>query len=837
MTMQGFPLSSSPRTQALQSQDQGAQVQELFNDGFTQRAYETFGKMFPDLVNEIVTLKILETDPDEGTGIGVFILDHNQEVFYVPAVFSNNEVKPLDVFYSKRLDRYLPLNPEWLNEATKGAIGELGHPVQPPKTLTTDVDIRNLVVPPTTGRYSYASAKDEPAFTQMLEQAPDAVKQGVLMFFAKNASLFQKSVEVFGRERLGRALRLTAKTAGVTENTAMREEKQRHEKFKSPTKGNVLVADKNTKSTKLKEMFGDEAGHAYSIIRVKGFYAKDYRKETGAVIETPDRSIQMEEPGHSGLYRVYLSNGSAEIALVLCNPIPVHDTWGPHKFDKKNHTNEGRGSYGKHHKKSWLVVFKDGRYCETHHLMAEPVLSTHAECEKFIGNGSTPRSADKGFLLSTTGLAFRATSCEYVDRVSEANGRKILQMAGTKVTLDPSMRGKTILFPANQNALIVPSNYKFIKVTDRMDANEICNEPRGAFKHIEGKMKTAGALSIHVVGKADGFYVGRGGPALTKAAALKEVAETYDICLPHAEYVLKIAEERGAAKDLWAVNKAVIAKLAADDSSSKKSSGGSSGGGGAPPAQDPNAMPMDPSMMAPPGPPQPTSIELAAAEMLQQLQSQQDSLAQQMQLLQQVAARAQQIEASGAGVMAAPLAAQMIAPPPPSANSPDAGGQPPAPGMDPNGGMGQTDPNMGQIDPNTGMPMEAPPPPMARMTAEKLTPQNVAESINPQFMEDAAGLSDANAFDAAAVASLAQNDGTMELAQAYTPKMETALDALCRLLTLFNMKEDVIREQFGQESFAMTVQKLRDLVRGLGDTLLKVEQMSQHRAPDYADAR
>lgn len=854
MTMQGFPLSSSPRTQSLQMQDQGAQVEELFNDGFTQRAYDMLGKMFPDLLAGVVTLKIQESDPDEGTAKGFFILDHNQEIFYIPAVFSNNEVKPLDVFYSKRLDRYLPLTPEWLNEATKSNVAEMGHPVQAPKTLQTDVDIRNLVVPPTTGRYSYASAKDGPGFPEMLERCSDAVKLATLRAFADRPTLFKTAVEIYGRARLAKAL----KTAGRTderlklapEKSDTREQKQKHDKFRAPAGGNVLAADKATSAAKLKEMFGDDAGTAYSTIRTRGFYAKDYRKQrSGAVVQTKDREVKLEEPATSGLYRVYLADGTAEVAFVLCDVLRLDSAWDGHKFDLKNRTG-GRPhpapgyrqdtfppSRAAARQKYWVVLFKDGRYCETKALVAEPIVASHAECEQFLGKADAPKTGDYGLFLSTVGLTFRGTEAGWVDNVRDSGERKVVTLSGFKVVLDPAMRGKTVVYPANQNALYVPASYRFVRCGTRVSPDLICNDPRGGFKHVEQKMKTAGARPVEVARRDDGFYyVGRNGPGLSKAAALRELALAYDVPLGHAEQALKLAEA-GAARGLWAVDYRALAKLAADDSgsSSKSKGGGGGGGGGADPAADPNAMPMDPAMMAPPGPPQPTSIELAAAEMMQQLQAQQDSLGQQMQLLQQVAARAQQIESSGAGVMAAPLAAQMIAPPPPSAPP---GAAPPA---DPNaagaGAPPGADPMAGGVDPATGMPMEAAPPPMARMTSDRLTPETLPQAINPQYMEDAAGLADAQVFDAAGIASLAQGDDTMELAQAYMPKMEAALDSLCRLLTLFNMKEEVIKEQFGQESYAMTQQKLRDLVKGLGDTLLKVEQMGQHRAPDYADAR
>jgi hypothetical protein len=71
---------------------------------------------------------------------------------------AQNQLKPLDILYIRDLNLFLPLTKEWLDEIGKMSLGELGHGTIPPQTVQSDVDIRNLVVPPTTGRYSYASA-------------------------------------------------------------------------------------------------------------------------------------------------------------------------------------------------------------------------------------------------------------------------------------------------------------------------------------------------------------------------------------------------------------------------------------------------------------------------------------------------------------------------------------------------------------------------------------------------------------------------------------------------------------------------------------------------------
>ncbi len=147
----------SPAVNAQQQMPSSTDEQQLFEDKFSQMAYQAFSGKFPDLVAEIVTFKILDSDLETGTAIGAFILEQEGDYVYIPCIISENELKPFDMMYIKSKDIFLPLNTQWLEEVKKGTISSLGEGSKLPETVPTDVDIRNIVVPPTTGRYSYAS--------------------------------------------------------------------------------------------------------------------------------------------------------------------------------------------------------------------------------------------------------------------------------------------------------------------------------------------------------------------------------------------------------------------------------------------------------------------------------------------------------------------------------------------------------------------------------------------------------------------------------------------------------------------------------------------------------
>lgn len=156
--MQGQPTGPlSPATSQAMGVPAPEEEARLFEEKFGQMAYQVFNSQFPDLVGSIVTFKIIDSNIENNSAVGAFILDHQGQFIYVPVVLSDNQLKPLDLAYVKDEDIFVPLTTEWIDELSKGTLNTLGEGVKMPKTVATDVDIRNIVVPPTTGRYSYAS--------------------------------------------------------------------------------------------------------------------------------------------------------------------------------------------------------------------------------------------------------------------------------------------------------------------------------------------------------------------------------------------------------------------------------------------------------------------------------------------------------------------------------------------------------------------------------------------------------------------------------------------------------------------------------------------------------
>ena len=130
--------SMSPRTQQMQVQ-QGAgpnQQTALFEKGLSQMAYNVLLNKLPDLVENVVTFK----NPRHGHRRG-----HRRRRLHHQAARSGalhpsgdgrQQHQAAGADYHKALNIFLPLSKGWLDELDKISVGELGHGVKTPDTLS-----------------------------------------------------------------------------------------------------------------------------------------------------------------------------------------------------------------------------------------------------------------------------------------------------------------------------------------------------------------------------------------------------------------------------------------------------------------------------------------------------------------------------------------------------------------------------------------------------------------------------------------------------------------------------------------------------------------------------
>jgi hypothetical protein len=843
--MPEFPLSQSPRTQAFQMPQAPEDEKDLFTQGFSELAYRALQKSQPEMVNNVITFRVLDVDVDEGRGIGTFILHNEQDIVFVPCVVSDNAVKPLDLFYSRTADRFYPLTSAWMRESSKMNVNQLGGGVKAPKTMPTDVDIRNLVVPPTTGRYSYASTveddawlpfvvalrkeklaeqRESPKFLGLIAQTSDGFKLAFAQVLHRRPKLAKLFAEFYGAEKVAAVL------------SSRREKVAQEHRKEVNMKASVAVMTNATPVEQIKrELKPGEAARAFQQIRLHGFYVKDSRPSTDDVFSFAETDLRLTQPEAPGVYKVYTAKGEAETCIIVPRPVSIHrkrsdEARMPMSYYRDNrNTERGLGL-----RREYLVLFKDGRYAMMDDMIAEPIIEvSHGEVEAFLNSitKAIPGNGEYGVLISAADLTIRAIEPLFVDSVTSAGDRITFRAANHHtVVMSKSFRGNSVVRSQDSDTVMLGASYRWFKCGQQLANSDILNSPAAIMGVLERSLEKKGAQKILVKKAGRDFIVAGDGKPVTSFKAVEKLANVYNVRVKEASELITLA---GAGLPI----RAFRVKAAQGES------------------LDPNAPPQPPmpeqDPNAPPGPPPPPSgLDLATNEKLQQIQAQIAALQQMQQILTEVQQRAQMID-QGGGQMAAPAAAAgMMAGPgsmggqPPMAPAP-MGGQPgmdPSqmggqPGMDPSqmGGQPGMDPSQmgaavppggGLVPPGAPPGPQPPPPPPPIMPEGPVSPQNLEQQMNPQFLQEAAGLQDQGIFDATAIASMAKQRGLREMLQNYTPSIEKAMDNLGRMLLLLYMKEGDIKGQIGAEAYEETEQKVRDVFRGLGDAILSVNQYS-----------
>ena len=195
----------SPRTNAFMSEGGGSTPEDsVFERVFSDMAYGLLESKMPDLAAQVVTFKILESDIEEGRGVGVFIIKKPSTELYLPVILNSNSIKPPEMFYAKSIDAFLPLDKGWLAEMDKIGTGEMGGGVHMPETVSADPGLEGLVTPPySSGRVSYASASgavvNGPSLPDVLSQCPGRVKRAFAEYLTGNKGALKTAVKYHGK--------------------------------------------------------------------------------------------------------------------------------------------------------------------------------------------------------------------------------------------------------------------------------------------------------------------------------------------------------------------------------------------------------------------------------------------------------------------------------------------------------------------------------------------------------------------------------------------------------------------------------------------------------------
>lgn len=853
----------SPRMQQLQggTGQSPDQATSLFESGLSEMAYQLLTQRVPDLVPDVVTFKVLSTDVDKGYGVGAFVVSRSGQAIYVPVVMSNSAIKPLDIMYHKALNMFLPLNKGWLDELAKAGLTSLGTGVKTPETLYTDVDIRNIVVPPITGRFSYASesrdvervlssdnlvkeadARDPILLLPLLTAAPNRVKAAFQRVLARNPIILKAAAAAYGMSALSSALRPRLEKVAAKQNFG----------------GALWIADKDTTPSEFHRIFGDKAGEAYAGVRRNGYAVRDDRAGHNLAMQVQPYERWIE-PNQPGVYVLYESTGKERPALVVPDPIDVMGEGtrygrkpavpGRNPLVDPNRRGGSNKVYpvGRPDETSYVTrrgwdapryvaVFGDGDYIESDQLVGRDSvadeMSGPVHKRLFKDVDGQPRSG-KGMFVRQRGTTFQATTPMEIKSVTtgEDGVRRMKATAArgfseekTLIT-DPRSGFGAIMMPKGSSVVYVPPDFVWVPLRTCLDERSWFRSAHDLVRCVSSSLSAVGAKKVSVKDAGARQFSVDGRAGVGRVEALRRIAIDYGIKVSAVSALLDQATRDGAAR-AWVVSVKQAAeaqlgmdKLADDDSgSSSKKRKPANPAPEASPDQDMAAGAAQAAMGPPPPPPPPSPVELAAMEMDQAIQAEMQKLQDKQQMLSTLVQRSHEI--AGGAPMSASTQTQMMGAPPASTNL--ATGQPanPGPGM----------PGMG--DPS-GM-GSAPGMPGATMPVDGPNGHALDSEVNPQFLQQASALPP-DVFDVAAVAALVQSPELHSVVGQHLPNLEKAVDNLARVLLTLWMQESDLKVRVGESVFDGLEQNLCSTFKSLGDIVLRLARGVQGaKDPDHA---
>ena len=782
----------------------------LFEVGFRDMAYAALGKASPELMENVATFRILQKDVETGEALGAFILKYEDEILFVPVVLVDNNVKPLDVMYVRSLDRYYPLTEQFLRFVSNQRTNRMGRAVTPPSDLPTDVDLRNMVVPPSTGRYSFASwdhtpdpsvvianlgreLPPRPDFPSMVRALGSEQKTDMVSALERSPKIAQLLMDHYGVPRLRAAL-----TPSPIVKVAARE---------VPLKRDVVLL---TASMPLQEMQRElepnELAYAFGETRKHGFHIVDRRTKHAELEIRHNSELRLITPTTAGLYRVFMADGRTRPAAVFPR------TLSPHREDLHRYN-------GFREQPQFLVLFADREYAVLGQLIAEDLTASTEEFISFLREHSeeTPSQKGEGAFVSWNRLHFQAIAPGPVAKIARTDKSVTFEYHYCHRVLRVPRAVGNLIKPAGQDTILMGQEWRYwpVKTEPFYAERDFLLTERLIRDAIDlGQVKT-GALRLQVDRLFDRDLRINGQRIDGLPNAVYKLATDYGLSVADAASVVLHAST-GEPYQFWIKT--------AEPPADPQAQG--------PGPQDPNApgMPVAP-------PPQPSGLDLAIAERQQLLGQQMQALTQEMQSLQELSMRAQMIDAGG-GALAAPQGMTGMMGLPPAT----IGGMP---AMAPTGqqGMPQGMPQGMQQGMPQGMPQgplamsadgQPAPPPMMNTSP---TARTLPTQLNPAFLQDAALLQDPTVFDAAAVATLATPRALQAIAQSYLPTLDAAVDKLGRSLLLTYTQTQDLRAKLGDEVAQQFEVRIHDVFHGLSDVLLMFHQnIARFNAPPVENA-
>lgn len=573
----------SPKTMVAGEQ-QGANSPEEneLKNLFSQLSHTMLEGKAPNAVPYVTSFKVLEVDMKANRAVGAFELNINGSRALIPILMSDGKVKSPEVIYSGEAKSFIPLSDKWLEEIQKPEIGYLGKSEKAPETLSSDMDVRAATLPPTTGRFVYASARK--TLPDILDACHPNTKLAFANVLKNNPTILKMAMRLHGSDLLQ-----SLKTMPKAEKVA--------------SKQPVWVLSPESGKEKFAEAFGSAAPQAYQLARHTGIVTRDLRTnvkiaidETSSLNVVPGSSTGLTEPKYPGIYHVVGTDNKTHRVIII--PRPFKNSSLEHGRKEKFYGGD---------KDCYLVITPSNKHAVVHEkLLAIPDVDTlPAEGAFFrsVMDAKEPANGHNLFVgLSGTGVASAVVLDEPLTQVTKSGDGYTARSGFQKVIITGA---KGVSIPKNiDDTIYIPLSYRPIKSSKASSLENLMTDVGQLTDAISYNLRDiAEGETLKVSHTMGGYWAVNGKQASDIMDAMLKVAEAG----VHLDSVAKTisALGRGETKNFHLVKPTRLNKIASIFGPEPQLPPPPMPGG------DPNAMmpppPMpggDPNAMMPPPPQQ-----------------------------------------------------------------------------------------------------------------------------------------------------------------------------------------------------------------------------------------
>lgn len=156
---------------------------------FSQMALEKLNAASPGLSKYVIAFKDMSSDlqDSDGVEVGVFIMRNGGSMFYVPVISRGGVTFPIDSIYLADRKAFFPLTKKTLEQIQSSQNANVGQAARIPQGAIKNPDLKDLVVPPRTGKFMYAS---DGRMGELIAMAHPEIRKELADVIEKTAELY-----------------------------------------------------------------------------------------------------------------------------------------------------------------------------------------------------------------------------------------------------------------------------------------------------------------------------------------------------------------------------------------------------------------------------------------------------------------------------------------------------------------------------------------------------------------------------------------------------------------------------------------------------------------------